>query len=141
MSDWFRSSEGVGLSEADFKVGVMSGFASPEEARPVVEHAEALGFDSLWVGHHVAFPVPIMDALIQLALAAGFAKKICLGTCVYLLPLRHRTPVAKQVGTLDRILGGRFVFGVGLGGGVPNEYAACSVPVQRRGARLSDGRW
>lgn len=123
----------------ELKIGVMSGFASPEDARHTVEHAETLGFDSLWVGDHVAFPVPIMDALIQLALAAGYTKKISLGTCVYLLPLRHPTPVAKQVGTLDRILGGRLVFGVGVGGEFPNEYAACGVPVQQRGARLSEG--
>ena len=129
----------MGLSESDLKIGVMSGFSSPEGARHTVEYAAALGFDSLWVGDHVAFPVPIMNALIQLALAAGYAKTISLGTCVYLLPLRHPTPVAKQVGTLDRLLGGRFVFGVGVGGEFPNEYAACGVPVQQRGARLSEG--
>lgn len=131
--------EDAGLSKSELKIGVMSGFASPEDARHTVEYAEALGFDSLWVGDHVAFPVPILDALTQLALAAGYAKTISLGTCVYLLPLRHPTPVAKQIGTLDRLLGGRLVFGVGVGGEFPNEYAACGVPVQQRGARLSEG--
>ena len=135
ISSW----EAQGLSETKLKIGVMSGFASPAEARHTVEYAERLGFDSLWVGDHVAFPVPILDALIQLALASGYAEKISLGTCVYLLPLRHPTTVAKQVGTLDRILDGRFVFGVGVGGEFPNEYAACGVPVQQRGARLSEG--
>ncbi|XOV85395.1 MAG: LLM class flavin-dependent oxidoreductase [bacterium] len=127
------------MTSTKLEIGVMSGFGSPHEARHNVEYAEKLGFDSLWVGDHVAFPVPILDSLTQLALAAGFAEKIHLGTCVYLLPLRHPTTVAKQVSTLDRLLGGRLVFGVGVGGEFPNEYAACGIPVQQRGARLSEG--
>jgi alkanesulfonate monooxygenase SsuD/methylene tetrahydromethanopterin reductase-like flavin-dependent oxidoreductase (luciferase family) len=60
------------------------------------------------------------------------------GTCVYLLPLRHPVPVAKQIATLDHLADGRFVFGVGVGGEFPDEYAACGVPVRERGARLSE---
>ena len=33
---------------------------------------------------------------------------------------------------------GRFIFGVGVGGEFPGEYAACGVPVRERGARLSE---
>lgn len=119
--------------------GIMSAFPDPASAQATVAQAEDLGFDSLWVGDHVAFPVPILDSLMQLALASAFARKITLGTCVYLLPLRHPALVAKQVATLDRMLAGRLVFGVGIGGEFPNEYAACGVPLQERGARLSEG--
>ena len=48
-------------------------------------------------------------------------------------------PVAKQVATLDRMLGGRRQFGVGVGGEFANEYAACGVPLRERGARLDEG--
>jgi len=120
------------------QVGVMSGFADPQSARDTVETAEKLGFDSLWVGDHVAFPVPILDSLVQLALAAAYTTRLTLGTCVYLLPLRHPTLVAKQAGTLDRMLSGRLVMGVGVGGEFPNEYRACGVPAEERGARLSE---
>ena len=41
--------------------------------------------------------------------------------------------------TLDRLTSGRLLFGVGVGGEFPNEYAACGVPVKERGARLSEG--
>ena len=62
-----------------------------------------------------------------------------LGTSVLLLPLRHPTPVAKQVITLDHLTEGRLVLGVGVGGEFPKEYAACDVPHNERGARLSEG--
>jgi probable F420-dependent oxidoreductase len=103
-----------------------------------VRLAESLGFDSIWVGDHIAFAVPMLDPLLQLAQAAAFSDRLIFGTSVYLLPLRHPTPVAKQVATLDRLCNGRLVFGVGVGGEFPREYEACGVPVAERGARLSE---
>lgn len=110
----------------------------PAYARELVELVEGLGYDSLWVGDHVAFTIPILDPLLQLVHAAAFAKTLTLGTSVYLAPLRHATPVAKQIATLDHLAGGRFIFGVGVGGEFPGEFAACGVPVNERGPRLSE---
>ncbi len=110
----------------------------PEAARALVELVERRGYDSLWVGDHIAFTLPILDPLMQLVHAAACSRRLTLGTAVYLLPLRHPTPVAKQVATLDHLAGGRFIFGVGVGGEFPAEYAACGVPVGERGARLSE---
>ncbi|HEU4430970.1 MAG TPA: LLM class flavin-dependent oxidoreductase [Myxococcota bacterium] len=119
--------------------GVITTVASVDEARATAERSEAQGWDSLWVGDHVAFTVPIYDPLIQLGVLGAFSKRLRLGTSVYLLPLRHPVPVAKQVATLDRMLGGRLEFGVGVGGEFANEYAACGVPLNERGARLGEG--
>jgi alkanesulfonate monooxygenase SsuD/methylene tetrahydromethanopterin reductase-like flavin-dependent oxidoreductase (luciferase family) len=58
---------------------------------------------------------------------------------VYLLPLRHPAPVAKQVAPLDHVTEGRLIFGVGVGGEFPREYEVCGVPRDERGARLSEG--
>jgi len=110
----------------------------PAEARRLVEMAERLGYDSMWVGDHVAFTIPILDPLLQLAHAAAYATKLSFGTGVYLAPLRHPTPTAKMIATLDHLAGGRFIFGVGVGGEFPGEYAACGVPVTERGARLAE---
>lgn len=107
-------------------------------ARRTAALAEATGFDSVWTGDHMAFPVPILDPLLQLELIAAFSERITVGTAVYLLPLRHPAPVAKQVATLDRIIEGRFVFGVGVGGEFPLEYEVCGVPVKERGVRLGE---
>jgi probable F420-dependent oxidoreductase len=119
--------------------GVITTVAGVDDARATAERTEAQGWDSLWVGDHVAFTVPIYDPLIQLGVLGAFSKKLRLGTSVYLLPLRHPVPVAKQVATLDRMLGGRLEFGVGVGGEFANEYAACGVPLKERGARLTEG--
>jgi probable F420-dependent oxidoreductase len=109
-----------------------------DEMSALVELVDRGGYDSLWVGDHIAFTQSVFDPLLQLAQAAVVSRRLQLGTAVYLLPLRHPTPVAKQVSTLDHLTEGRFVFGVGVGGEFPREFEACGVPVAERGARLSE---
>jgi probable F420-dependent oxidoreductase len=125
------------LSER-LEVGFITSFDTQQAARETAESAEARGYDSLWVGDHVSFPLPTHDPLLLLAQAAAASTRLRFGTGVYLLPLRHPVLVAKQVTTLDHLCGGRFCFGVGVGGEFPAEYAACGVPVEERGARLSE---
>src|SRR3954454_11857085 len=115
-----------------------------EPWRPAIDEMQALvglvdncGYDSLWVGDHIAFAVAIFDPLLQLAQAAVISRRLKLGCNVYLLPLRHPVPVAKQVATLDHLSEGRLIFGVGIGGEFPKEFDACGVPLGERGARLT----
>lgn len=109
-----------------------------DEMADLVGLVDRCGYDSMWVGDHVAFTIAIFDPLMQLAQAAVVSRRLIFGTDVYLLPLRHPTPVAKQVSTLDHLTEGRFIFGVGVGGEFPKEYEACGVPLNERGARLSE---
>ena len=111
---------------------------SIDEMRAFVELVDACGFDSLWVGDHISFTTPIFDPFLQLAQAAVVSRRLTLGTAVYLLPLRHPTPVAKQVATLDHLTEGRLIFGVGVGGEFRKEFEVCGVPHNERGARLSE---
>jgi len=135
--------------EPKLKIGVMtihrrtepaSGpwLPSLDEMSAFVELVDGCGFDSLWVGDHISFTVAILDPLLQLAQAAVVSRRLVLGTAVYLLPLRHPAPVAKQVATLDHLAEGRLIFGVGVGGEFPKEYEVCGVPLNERGARLSE---
>ncbi len=110
-----------------------------DELVELVRLVDDSGFDSLWVGDHISFPVAILDPLLQLAQAAMVSRRLLLGTSVLLLPLRHPTPAAKQVTTLDHLTEGRLILGVGVGGEFPREYAACDVPHNERGARLAEG--
>jgi probable F420-dependent oxidoreductase len=121
----------------DLRVGFITAAPSRKAAREVAELATRHGYDSIWVGDHVAFPMPVLDPFQQLAQIAAHADGVTLGTSVFLLPLRHPVLVAKQVATIDRLCDGRFVFGVGVGGEFPAEYAACEVPRRERGARLT----
>jgi probable F420-dependent oxidoreductase len=99
---------------------------------------DSSGYDSLWCGDHISFPAAILDPLLQLAQAAVVSRRLMLGTSVYLLPLRHPVPVAKQVATLDHLSEGRFIFGVGVGGEFAKEYEVCGVPHNERGPRLTE---
>jgi alkanesulfonate monooxygenase SsuD/methylene tetrahydromethanopterin reductase-like flavin-dependent oxidoreductase (luciferase family) len=110
-----------------------------DELTELVELVDSSGYDSLWVGDHVSFAVPVLDPLLQLAQAAVVSRRLTLGTSVYLLPLRHPAPVAKQVATLDHLTEGRLIFGIGVGGEFPKEYTVCGVPIGERGARLTEG--
>src|SRR5207248_11693830 len=109
-----------------------------DEMQALVRLVDDCGYDSLWVGDHRAFAVAILDPLLQLAQAAVVSRPLTFGTSVYLLPLRHPVPVAKQVATLDHLSEGRFIFGVGVGGEFPREYEACGVPINERGPRLTE---
>ncbi|MGE0415689.1 MAG: LLM class flavin-dependent oxidoreductase [Acetobacteraceae bacterium] len=110
-----------------------------DELVTLVQLVDRCGYDSLWAGDHISFAIPILDPMLQLAQAAVVSRRLILGTSVLLVPLRHPTPVAKQVLTLDHLTEGRFILGVGVGGEFPREYAACDVPHNQRGARLAEG--
>lgn len=107
------------------------------ELTTLVRLVDDCGYDSLWVGDHLAFAVSILDPLLQLAQAAVVSRRLTLGTNVYLLPLRHPGPIAKQVATLDHLCEGRLIFGVGVGGEFPQEFSVAGIPLAERGARLS----
>ena len=100
--------------------------------------ADEAGLDSLWVGDHVAFHVPIPDALSVLAFLAAATERATLGTAVYLLPLRHPVHAAKATAQIDRLSNGRLVFGVGVGGEYPPEFEASGVATGERGARTDE---
>ena len=121
------------------RFGLMTKFPNPEATRATVAILERVGFDSAWTGDHLAYANPILDPLLQLAQVAAFSTRLTVGPAVYLLPLRHPGPVAKQVATLDHLSNGRVIFGVGVGGEFASDYAVAGVPMQERGARLSEG--
>jgi alkanesulfonate monooxygenase SsuD/methylene tetrahydromethanopterin reductase-like flavin-dependent oxidoreductase (luciferase family) len=127
------------MSDQDLQFGVMSGFPDPESARVTVEEAERLA--SIPSGWAITWPFRCRFSTPSPSSPSPPPSRAVspLGTCVYLLPLRHPTLVAKQTATLDRMLSGRFALGVGVGGEFPNEYAACGVPLHQRGARLTEG--
>jgi probable F420-dependent oxidoreductase len=119
-------------------VGVLPGGSTPEEFLAGVRTAEALGYDSVWVGDHVLWPVFWPDALTLLAGAATATERIGLGSGILLAALRRAAPLAKQTASLQWLSGGRFRLGVGVGGEFPPEFEASGVPLDRRGAALDE---
>ena len=99
----------------------------------MAKKAEELGFESIWYAEHPAVPVEsdspfpatggeipwtyshFTDPYIALARASGATSTIKLGTGITLVPERNPLLLAKEIATLDRFSGGRFLFGIGTG--------------------------
>ncbi len=104
----------------------------------LAETAEALGFDSVWVGDSL-LARPRHDPLTLLAAVAARTRRVEIGTAVLLPALRNPVVLAQQIATLDRIAEGRLILGVGIATDVPNiraEFEAAGVPFDRRAGRL-----
>src|SRR5262249_29898460 len=57
----------------------------------------------------------VMDPFVTLTAAAMATKTLKIGTGVCLIAQRDAIQTAKLVASIDRVSGGRFVFGVGIG--------------------------
>src|SRR5437868_9838751 len=88
-------------------IGLGAGGASDSDSFcSAVQHMERLGFDSLWLSEVLTGPV--VDPLAGLSFAAGFTRKLKLGTT---MTVTSRNPIrmAKELATIDRLSGGRLL--------------------------------
>jgi alkanesulfonate monooxygenase SsuD/methylene tetrahydromethanopterin reductase-like flavin-dependent oxidoreductase (luciferase family) len=107
--------------------------------RDFVARAEATGIDRLFTGDHVMFRGGGgFDGLLTATAVAVASRRLAVQTAVYLLPLRHPVPAARQVASLAALAAGRLVFGVDLGGEDPAELRACGVDPGTRGRRMDE---
>ena len=120
---------------------VMEGRPEVKPLLALAERAEALGYDSVWVGDSL-LARPRHDPLTLLAAVAARTRKVILGTAVFLPALRNPVVLAHQLATLDRISEGRLVLGAGIASDVQNirdEFAAAGVPFEGRVGRMMEG--
>ena len=124
----------------------------------VAEAAERLGFDSIWVAHHVTLPyertssypyqrsgtevamspgMQWLDPLVTLSMCAGVTDRVRLGTSVLVLPYRNPVNLAAEAAALDVLTDGRFVLGVGCGW-MQEEFKALGIDPDERGARTDE---
>jgi alkanesulfonate monooxygenase SsuD/methylene tetrahydromethanopterin reductase-like flavin-dependent oxidoreductase (luciferase family) len=111
----------------------------PERLRTTLGQVADAGVDHLCVGDHVSFFVGAgSDGLISASslLAVQAALPVYVG--LYLLPLRHPVPVARQLATIAQLAPGRLTLGVGLGGEDPHEIEICGVDPKTRGRRMDE---
>jgi len=123
-----------GIAVGAYSAGVPSGRELADFART----AEAVGFDSVQVGDHIQWHAPIIESTVLLATFAAVTTRVRIASDVVILPLRDPVLIAKTVASLDVLSGGRMIFGVGVGGDHPGEYAAMRVPLAERGARTNE---
>src|SRR5437764_10011470 len=101
----------------------------PDELARLVEER---GFESLFFPEHTHIPASretpypaggelpdeyshTYDPFVALATAAAVTERILLATGICLVIQRDPIVTAKEVASLDRLSGGRFLFGVGAG--------------------------
>jgi probable F420-dependent oxidoreductase len=129
---------GVLMFPADFAV-------APDELARMVEER---GFESLFFPEHTHIPVSrqtpyaggdelpdyywhTYDPFVALTAAAMATERLRVGTGICLVVERDPITTAKEVASLDRLSGGRFLFGVGAGWNV-EEMANHGTDAKRR---------
>jgi probable F420-dependent oxidoreductase len=119
--------------------------AEPETLARRARAAEAAGFESLWVGDHIALPAdaadpaaqPRVEAVVAVAHMAALTSRVRLAIGVIVLPQRQPVLLAKQLASIDVLSGGRLIVGVGVGY-VEAELRALGASLADRGARTDE---
>lgn len=119
------------------RVGIEIGMAQTKVADEA-RWAEDAGFDQVVTGEHLFFHGPTPNTFVTLAAAAGATRSIRLLSALTIVPVYPVAVLAKLVAGLDQVSGGRFDFGVGVGGEYEPEFVAAGVPVRERGARTDE---
>jgi probable F420-dependent oxidoreductase len=140
---------------APLRIAITLGTLNPRVWDDVVDVAEEVGIESVWVSDHLVAPVrtrgalhadaralmkpstPLMDAGAYCAYLAGRTSRLLVGTYVFLLGLRHPIVSARMWATVDRLSAGRLRLGVGSGW-LSSEWDVMGEPFRHRGARLDE---
>jgi F420-dependent oxidoreductase-like protein len=97
------------------KLGVNLGYwgigPAGDEALEAVLAAEKLGYESIWVAESYG-----SDVVSVLAWLAGQTKTVNLGAAILQVPARPPAAAAMAGATIDKLSGGRFLFGFGPSG-------------------------
>ncbi|MEA3218219.1 MAG: hypothetical protein QOJ19_4375 [Acidimicrobiia bacterium] len=132
-------------------------FANAEGAAAIATAADEMGLESIWSVEHVLIPhgyqsqypyhesgrIPfgedpdITDPLVWLGFVAGITRQIRLATGILIVPQRNPAVLAKECATLDKLSGGRFELGIGVGW-LAEEFEALGVPFADRGRRTDE---
>ena len=109
-----------------------------DDSMILIDQAERLGVDSLWLAEYHFNPGRVMASPITiLSNVAARTENIRLGTAVILLPLTNPLRVAEEIATLDLISSGRVEFGIGRGT-FPNVHEGFSSPFDESRGRFDE---
>jgi probable F420-dependent oxidoreductase len=123
------------MPEVGIYVPTPAADVQPDTVVAFGQRAEAAGVHSLWTLDRLVFDN--QESLLCLAALAATTRRVRLGTSVLLGALRPPALLAKMVGTLDVLSGGRMILGLG-GGSRPDDFAGAEVPYEHRGSRLAE---
>ncbi len=130
----------VGVNLINFGPG-----ANAASMRRWVELSETIGYHLIMTSDHIAvtsdvnarYPAPFYEPISTMGWLAGITKSMEIGSTVIIVPYRSPLETAKACSNIDRLSGGRFILGVGVGWAA-DEFAALNVPFNRRGAMTDE---
>ena len=129
------------------KTGLRVGLSTPANfwSRTLDEKQSAMsaifdqGIDHLFMADHVSFRDGSgTDGFVEVAALSQLHPLLGVMISIYLLPLRHPLPVARQLATMNKVAQGRMLFGVGIGGEDRHEIEVCGVDPATRGRRTNE---
>jgi alkanesulfonate monooxygenase SsuD/methylene tetrahydromethanopterin reductase-like flavin-dependent oxidoreductase (luciferase family) len=127
---------GVQLPEVEREIGW-------QEMRQVAQTAEAVGFDSIWLGDHLLYRDAVHgvrgpgEMWSQLAGLGEATERVSLGSLVASTSFHAPAMLAKKAATVDEISGGRLILGLGAGWN-RTEYEAFGFPFDHRVDRFEE---
>jgi probable F420-dependent oxidoreductase len=132
-------------------------FTEPEQLVPLAQAAEQAGFHGVLLSDHLFFPEKLRsrypyspdgkpgfdggtvfpEVWTSIAAMAAATTRLRFSTLVFVLPLRNPLEIAKTLGTLSRLSGGRVALGCGAGW-IREEFDQLGVPFETRGKRFDE---
>jgi probable F420-dependent oxidoreductase len=129
----------------------MGTLATPDVIVRSAQHAEALGYDSLWVAERLLYPLEprtpypgmpegsllpdfyrrVFEPIETLTYVAAHTSRIRLGTSVLNMPYHNPAMLARRLTTLDVLSGGRLNVGLGQAWSHDELEAAGATPAGR----------
>jgi probable F420-dependent oxidoreductase len=115
--------------------------AGGAEVMRFARKADQLSWDWLTLPEHIIMPAdmaPVMgsrfaEGISAAAVLIGATQRIHMLTYILALPYRHPLLLAKQIGTMEFLGGGRFTLGTAVGH-LEKEFDVLGVPFEKRGA-------
>lgn len=101
------------------------------------ETAQQLGFRALAANDHLVYSKPWLDGPTALAAVLSHSSHMDLATTVSIPIVRGPVQLAKSLGAIDRLSGGRLIACVGPGSSA-RDYAAVGIPFEERWIRLDE---
>jgi alkanesulfonate monooxygenase SsuD/methylene tetrahydromethanopterin reductase-like flavin-dependent oxidoreductase (luciferase family) len=109
-----------------------------QESFALVDEAEMLGVDSVWLAEYHFNAGRVLSAPVTIASAiAARTKRTRIGLAVHILPLGNPIRIAEEIATLDHISQGRLEFGIGRGT-FPNVHEGYGVPFAESRGRFEE---
>lgn len=126
---------GVQLPEVEYEI-------SMPDLIKMAQLAEQVGFDSVWLGDHLLYDLPVghrgpWEVWTSLAAIAAATERVEIGPLVASTSFHAPPMLAKLATSVDAISQGRLILGVGAGWN-RREYAAFGFPYDQRVSRFEE---